>query len=440
MTSKREAALRRVRGPVGMSLAAGFLGQAVLAATGTLAARLLGPADRGHMALLLLLPPTLCQLGTLGVPLALTYHIARDRQQARPLVRSAIAPALWQAAAILVLNVFVVATIQLAGRDDLVPAALVGLLSIPGWVALQYGLAILQGRQDFLSFNAARLLPVIVYLPLLIACYAVPGDRLPWVLGAWVAAHTFAGVAAAYLAVRGLPQPRADADVVPGSSAMVRFGMRSLIGSISPIETLRIDQAIVGFFLGAAPLGLYVAALAFTNLPKFVAQSFGFVAYPRVAAARAESGSGRAAGARLLLMALALVLPVSLMLFAGAGVLIHVFFGSEFDPAVTPLRVLLVGALCMGVRRVLAECARGSGFGGLDSIAEAVLWAFFLPAAAVMGDRYGLTGLSLALAAASVISLASLAVLFWLRAGRSIGPLLPLAESKEAPVTEGARS
>ena len=47
-----------------------------------------------------------------------------------------------------------------------------------------------------------------------------------------------------------------------------------------------LDQAVVGLFMPPSVLGLYVVAVAFTNLPRFVGQSIGMVAYPTVANAR----------------------------------------------------------------------------------------------------------------------------------------------------------
>ena len=48
------------------------------------------------------------------------------------------------------------------------------------------------------------------------------------------------------------------------------------------METFRLDQAVVGLFLTPAALGLYVVGLAFANLPRFIAQSVGYIAYPRI--------------------------------------------------------------------------------------------------------------------------------------------------------------
>ena len=41
---------------------------------------------------------------------------------------------------------------------------------------------------------------------------------------------------------------------------------------------------VIGLFLAPAALGLYVVAQAFTNLPRFISESVGAVAYPNIAA------------------------------------------------------------------------------------------------------------------------------------------------------------
>ena len=48
---------------------------------------------------------------------------------------------------------------------------------------------------------------------------------------------------------------------------MTRFGLKSLFGSISPIDTLRLDQAVVGLLLTPVALGFYVVAQASRTFP-----------------------------------------------------------------------------------------------------------------------------------------------------------------------------
>ena len=63
-------------------------GSCVLVASGILVARALGVEGRGQLAVIVLVPSVLSQLGTLGVPLALTYFIAKDPEGGSPLLRS----------------------------------------------------------------------------------------------------------------------------------------------------------------------------------------------------------------------------------------------------------------------------------------------------------------------------------------------------------------
>ena len=87
------------------SLAAGMGGQLAIVVSGIVAARLLGPADRGYLAFLVLVPVILAKLGGLGLPLAVAYECARSPAVARPLSgRIARRFAVPQAAVLLVIH------------------------------------------------------------------------------------------------------------------------------------------------------------------------------------------------------------------------------------------------------------------------------------------------------------------------------------------------
>ena len=81
---------RSLRGGVAGSLATGIAGQVVLVASGVLAARALGVEGRGDLAAIVLVPSILIQLGTLGMPLAMTYYVARDPEGSRTLLTAIV--------------------------------------------------------------------------------------------------------------------------------------------------------------------------------------------------------------------------------------------------------------------------------------------------------------------------------------------------------------
>ena len=190
----------------------------------------------------------------------------------------------------------------------------------------------------------------------------------------------------------------------------MRFGLKALLGTLSPVDTIRLDQAVVGLFLNPVALGLYVVAQAFTNLPRVVATSIGVVAYPHVAA-EAERDVARRAMWRFF----ALGVVTSALVVAGlevmTGRLVTLFFGAEFSAAIPIAHILLLGTFFMAARRVLNDGVNGLGKPGLGTIAEVFSWIVLLPGLAIFLPRYGASGVALALAIAWAASLLLLILL-----------------------------
>src|SRR6202011_5572558 len=116
--------------------------------------------------------------------------------------------------------------------------------------------------------------------------FLLGAGNLPVIASVWVASDVVAGTVVLALAFRGLPTGRpaaSTAAAAPPRWEMCRFGLKSLLGSISVVQTFRVDQAVVGLFLAPVALGLYVVGLSVTNLPRFVALGVGWVAYPNIA-------------------------------------------------------------------------------------------------------------------------------------------------------------
>jgi len=413
----------RGRGVAGRAVAesviAGLASQAVLIVSGVLVARALGVADRGHLAWLALIPVSLAQLGTLGLPLALTYFVSREPTKSRAIVHAAVRPAAAQAGSLLALHVLVLAWILPSQGSHVVFAGLVTLPVVPLALSQQYGLAIVQGQHRFRQLSLLRLLAPGLY-SLSVAALAVAGlGNLVAITAAWVAASAVATALTVIWASRALASGGDQASVT--SAEMRRFGFANILGSSSLIERFRVDQIAVGLLLSPAALGLYVVGTAFTSVLGFIAQSIGGVGYPRVAAIRGEVGQRRAVRVYFL-VTLALCGISLLALEASVGWLVPSFFGSEFADAVLVTRILLIAALLLALRRVLVELLRGSGSPGGGNLAELVAWLSLLPALAVLTPAWGVSG-----AAASMVisSAASFAVIAWVAGRRVPSPSKP---------------
>jgi O-antigen/teichoic acid export membrane protein len=397
------------RGAMAGSLASGLLGQLLLLATGILVARTLGPTDRGYLALLVLLPAVLQHVGTLGLPLATTYFIARNVAD-EPAVRRNIAlPAVAQAI-VLVLLQGVVLFFLLEGEPDRVRmAGLVSLALLPGALADMYGKALLQGQRRYAVFNVLRNATIVFYLVGIGVLWTLGIADLDGFAAAWVVANLLSG--ALTLAVALYARPRRSPESTGVSRRrMLKFGIVGLLGSLSPVATFRLDQAVVGLFLSPEALGLYVAGLAFTNLPAVISRGVAMIALPQVAG---SSRNERQTDVwRFVVVSTALTGVVVVVLELTAGVLVPLFFGTDFEDAVGITRILLVAAFFNGVRRVLTDSVSGSGRPGLGSVAELVSWVVLVPALVVLTPVWEASGVATALAIASAVSLGALILIF----------------------------
>lgn len=387
----------------------GFGSQFVLLASGVLAARLLGAEDRGHLAMLWIVALVLAQVGGMGLPLATTYWLALGGHSGRCLLRAVTPVALVQVAVLVGAHLVVILLVFGDERPGLRLAALVTVGAVPAMLGQQYALAIFQGLQSFSWFNVFRLAPPALYSSAMIALFTVGQSALPAVAMAWVGAYLLAAAVAVTLAVKMVSHHGRALSKRPSRRAMLGFGLRGMLGSITPLETFQLDQAVVGAFISPAALGVYVVAVAFTNLPRFVAQSIGFVAYPEVA----RKPTAQLARRTMWRMVLATA-AISSVIAVGLGVLapwlVPLLFGPSFSGSAEITRILLVGAVLIGVRRVLADGARGAGHALAGTIAEVSSWVVLGAALPILASRGTPSAIAIAV---DVSAAAGLAVLLF---------------------------
>lgn len=360
-----------------------------------------------------LLPFILCQIGGLGIPLAATYELAHRPRAARAVRSLLVRVVPLQALALLSAHLAILfALFHNEGRSVWI-AALLTIPSVPALLVQQLGLGILQGQQRFTAFNILRMLPLAAYA-IVLSVVALGGQGTLIICAlSWSGAWLLAGVATIRTALSGLRGTAGDLPVA--RSAFFRFGRRGVLGSVFPLEAFQIDQLIVGLIFSPAALGIYVVAAALTNLPRFVAHSVGMVAYPRTA-----TQLDRYLGLRSMWgyfgIALALSVPIVGALELGAGWLIPLFFGNAYSGAVPLARLLLISALFLAARRVLADGARGLGHPELGTAAEVASWFVLVPAVVLLQSR-GPEGVALAMVVTYGASLGVLVLGVALRIG-----------------------
>ncbi|MFT4034162.1 MAG: oligosaccharide flippase family protein [Patulibacter sp.] len=407
-----------LRGPALTSLfsAGGVL--VFLFGSGILSARTLGPVERGHFAVVTLVPNMLCQLAALGISLALVHFVASGKigaRQAVSLLKPIIAV---QCVAVFVIALLVGEVLNLNRSSHVQIAAAIAPLAVISSFGRDYGLALLQACGRVAEANALRVLPAAIWSGAIAVVYVVERGSLIAAITAFVAGDLLASAiiaARARVAVVASPTP---AGCTTTRAEILRYGRRIYAGVLSPLENFNLDQFTVSLLHSPAGLGYYAIAASFTNISRVVAMNIGLTASPLVSAAHNRGYSPQAAARAFIGFTLAVTIAITVVLQIATTVLIPKLFGDDFLPAVPICHVLLLSGPIMAARRILVDTKRGAGR-AVGSRAELLGMTTFVLLALWLGPAHGPIGIAWSFVAANGANLCLLVALEWGRSARA---------------------
>jgi O-antigen/teichoic acid export membrane protein len=401
------------------SLLTGFGGQLVLMISGIIVARILGAEGRGYLAMLVLFPVLISQLGMIGLPHATTYYVAVNPNHALAIFNSLRVPFLFQ---ITILPIIHFSILKFYLYEQTSQIALAGYFTtavIPGLLAHRYGLALLQGLRMFRPFNILRLMPATAYACTILLVFVIQIGTLPVIVFSWMCLNVIVGVSTLCYAYQKINTLQLSGKIAgkPSIVEMLSFGIKGFIGAISPLDSFRLDQLLAGILLSPAALGFYVVAQAITNLPRFISQSVGMVAYPAVSSC---SDEGRAKKTLWLFIWRTSVFNgiIVLVLISLTPALIPFLFGNDFIGSITLSRLLLLGTFFVSCRRIIVEGLRGIGRPEVSTWAELSMYPFLIILGPLLIAYFNLIGLVVAVIICYFISLA-ITIWYYLIYGKS---------------------
>ncbi len=409
------------RGPMLHNVGAAVGVQFALLVSGTLSARLLGPEGRGYAAILTAWPSAIGQLGAVGMSLAATYYLSSQRIGGRELVTLLRRAAAWQISILFVINASVIIGYTAISGAPILTAALISLMFMPAGLFGDYGFALLLGARDHGTVALFRTVGPAVYALGLVGLFAFDVDSLTAVVTMSVGGLMVGGLCALR---RGLMTTRTIAatdsviDRLGETEArreLLAFGRRGYLGYVSPVDTFRLDQLVVGFLLSPSALGIYVVGAAFTNFGRMVAMNIGLSATPEIA--RHQDPQALRAAIRHTMMLAALILTsVTVALCGFVIVAIPALFGSAFKPSIPIAELLLVAGWLLSMKRITVDVMRGAGEPRVGTRAEIVNLVAFLAGCVPLGLWLGGEGVAIALvvgaACGSALLLSSLRQLY----------------------------
>jgi O-antigen/teichoic acid export membrane protein len=322
---------------------------------GVIVARWLGVEGVGQLAVINVTITTLVQLGSLGLPSANTYFIAKNPNHFRKAAVNSFLFAMF-GGSLLAWGIALTAQMRPTLFGLVSPELLyVAAISIPFQLLTLIGLNIFLAIGNVREFNLLDLLGqsfvLINSLVVLIVLHAglktlVAFNTMSSILVSLVimlflvaAARKLRNVAGAWTADVGL------------MGQMLRYGVKSHISIFAGALIFRADLLVVNHFRGAAEAGVYslasLMALMLMLLPSVIAT----LLFPRVTAEQDRTGETTGIVTRHT----AFIMLVCCLAAAPLSLLLPVLYGRGFADSSIQLMILLPGVFLIGLQSVIVQ-------------------------------------------------------------------------------------
>lgn len=403
--------------------------------TGMLTAHLLAPVGRGELAAVTMWPQFLGFLLALGLPTSLVYHVQNGRHDSSRLMTAAT------------LGGIVTGTLGAVIGAVLLPYALgaynTATVHLAQWCMIftPFGLLVNILSSAFLRmetiarYNYLRLATPIFTLITLVALalsHALTVERA-------ALAYLLPTFPVALWTLRAVGRTVGYSPTFHWQSAqdLLLYGLRYYGAEVAGTLSAQLDRVLVVWLLTPSAMGLYVVALSVSRVIQQVPLSIATVLLPRAAAAPPAEAVAMTLRAAAIAGVLSLAIAAPMILLA--PMILGLFFGAEFVTATNAFIILTVEAVLGGVMGILMQVFLAVGRPAKASLFQMGGLAVVLPLLLMLGPRYGIVGVSVAIL---LSTLARLALMGWgiLRLDRVASPFAAVDIPVETAILEARPS
>lgn len=351
-------------------------------------ARMLAPADFGHFALLLMVVNAVALFRDYGLSQSLIYQKGEISGYAHStfIMSGVYGIAAWLiifAVAPLLDFIFTSADLVLPLRVMSISLLFSSLVMVPA--------ALLEKELEFRK----RALPEFANP----VCYAAVAIILAHAgYGVWslIAGHivgTAVGSATIWLVAPYRPRIRFSGKCAKTS---LSYGRHLMFASVAIFAFFYIDHALIGHFLGVAPLGLYSLAFTVCNLPATnLTHVVNRVMFPAYTILNDDIQAMRNAYLNVLTLISLVSFPLALGIAAAAPDFVHAFFKPRWHPAIPLFQILAFYGLFRSVGATVGSIFMASGQPKWVYRTNGLMLVIALPLVYPVTAAYGVKGVAI---------------------------------------------
>ena len=315
--------------------------------TGTVTARVLGPAQRGELSFLVLVPSTLTVIGSLGVEYGTYYlwHQEQGRLRSRLLGAGAVVVSI---SGLFFAGVGFLVVSWFEPRTGVLSALLVAL-GTPLTITNAILTMALMANRRVVAYNVSRLVGPMTYTIAITMLWVTGVLGVKNAFLAWFGSVLLTVTTDLALVARmGSVIPRWE---IRTARRSIGYGLRSYVGTVAQYGTLQLDQGLLVVLAGNGALGLYYAAVSVGQVVLYLANNIASAMMGQLGG-RSRVQQRRLAVVAMSATAIGTAVTVALLMFLG-GPVITLVLGRAYLPGLTALQILLPGLVCLATTRVM---------------------------------------------------------------------------------------
>ncbi len=394
-------------------------------ATSVLLARMLGPEGRGLLEAIKLWPMLLIVLSMFGLGKAVSYFSAQSPQQAASYFATGWVLLVVFAIPIMMLGWFIIPLTLRDYGEVTIQAARIFLLLIPIQFAGNLPFWSLHGLGKFSIWNVLRSLFGVLWLLVVLTAFITDHKTAFFMASGYLIAMIINCAIWMYFMFRVVPGPYKPQ--LSHLSKLIRYALPSTFMFLPQQLNQRLDQMLIAVFLPAEILGLYVVAVAWSNLLSLTMTPISQAVFPKVAG-MTDSKIAEDYGIQALRMSMLIAFALFLMMLFVTPFIFPMIYGGDFKSAV-PAAILLVAASAIkSVGTVNAEILSGLGKPKEPMKAQFIGLAGTFLALLFLLRPYGLMGAAIASFIGYGITVVSSLIFLLRETNTSLRYLFPMKE------------
>ncbi|MCB1257950.1 MAG: lipopolysaccharide biosynthesis protein [Microthrixaceae bacterium] len=336
----------------------------VVFVTAPIAANRLGPAGRGTLVTVQLLPQILAQLASLGLGFATIHFGARERRSVRVFWRWSLSRCAIGSLAVFALGQLLAPVLTSNAGDQRMLRVYLLLCPLQAFVEIPY--EILRALGLYRSWNGFTFLIQMIWPIALLIGVLQPTPSLWMVVWLHLALMLMVLVVITFMVLRATSgrsrPPKAEL------SEFTSYGLKSALSTIPSSANAKLDQLVMAAFVSKPDLGLYAAAAGWSQLTLPVMRGLMAVSMPFVSGAADDERPARAI--RLITLGLGSVLILGVGGILATLVLWGPLYGPEYKSALPAALVLMVASLLLQYNGVLSNILRSLNRPGVVTAIE----------------------------------------------------------------------